>query len=168
MNAMPLSKPLAFSPQLSKFADSSPPPSPPSPPTLPNRIRKHILPLDEREEQKCPHHHFERKCRIQGCSAPQACWIWRNHLYSSPPTIPPPPQLFPPFPLGCRWIRPLLNFFFFSGSSSPSSLPGPVSGMRHCAQLRELICRGREIRSAQALCRYNQKTSAQAAGSFQI
>jgi len=37
--------------------------------------------------------------------------------------------------------------------------------MIHCAQLRELICRGAEIRSAQALCRYNQKTSAQAAGS---
>jgi len=27
----------------------------------------------------------------------------------------------------------------------PPSLPGPVSGMIHCAQLRELICRGTEI-----------------------
>lgn len=144
------------------------PPSPPSPPTLPNRIRKHILPLDEREEQKCPHHHFERKCRIQECSAPQDCWIWRNHLYSSPPH--PPTPAFSPL---SSWLQMdpslFLIFFFFFCSSSPSSLAGPVSGMRHCAQLRELICRGREIRSAQALCRYNQKTSAQAAGSsFQI
>lgn len=137
------------------------PPALPPPPSPTNRIRKHILPLDEREEHKCPHHHFERKCRIQECSAPQPCWIWRSHLFLSPP-----PTLF--FPLS-SWLQmdpsPSLIFFFFFCSGSPPSLPGPVSGMIHCAQLRELICRGAEIRSAQALCRYNQKTSAQAAGS---
>lgn len=87
-------------------ASSPPALLPPTPPT--NRIRKHILPLDEREEHKCPHHHFERKCRIQECSAPQACWIWRNHLFLSPP----PPALF--FPLFSRLqMDPSPSLFFF-------------------------------------------------------
>lgn len=78
----------------------------------------------------------------------------------------PPNPVFSPFLLVADGSVPCFNFFFFFfGSGSPPSLPGPVSGMIHCSQLRELICRGAEIRSAQALCRYNQKTSAQAAGS---
>lgn len=87
-------------------------------------------------------------------------------LKESSLSLSPPNPVFSPFLLVADGSVPFFNFFFFFFcSGSPPSLPGPVSGMIHCAQLRELICRGAEIRSAQALCRYNQKTSAQAAGS---
>lgn len=137
-----------------------PPALPPSPPPNKQNQKAHLTTGWERWTQVPTPSFWEKMqdSRVQ-CS-PGLLDLKESSLSLSPPT------LF--FPLS-SWLQmdpsPALIFFFFFGSGSPPSLPGPVSGMIHCSQLRELICRGAEIRSAQALCRYNQKTSAQAAGS---